>query len=73
MCGNLIHGHTLLGMQVEGMSLKALSITARINLCPNQGDEGLKTGADSTSNITKHNELRSPLLMDQSLFHNLTG
>jgi hypothetical protein len=40
------------------MASKPPSITARINLHPTQGDAGLKTGADDTSDITKHDELR---------------
>jgi hypothetical protein len=44
-------------MQARGMALRAPNITLRINLHPNQGDAGLKIGADGTSDITKHNEL----------------
>jgi hypothetical protein len=40
------------------MTPKAHSITTRINLRPNQGDAGLKTGVGGTSNITKHDQLR---------------
>jgi hypothetical protein len=47
------------GMQAGGIALKAPSFTVRINLCQNQGDTGLKTSAGGTSNITKHDELRS--------------
>jgi hypothetical protein len=39
------------------MAPKAPSITAHINLHPNQGDAGLKTVAKDTSGITKHDEL----------------
>jgi hypothetical protein len=45
-------------MQYGGMAPKAPSITVHINLCPNQGDASLKTGADGTSDITKCHELR---------------
>jgi hypothetical protein len=44
-------------MQAGGMAPKAPSFTARINLHQNQGDSGPKTGADGTSDITKHDEL----------------
>jgi hypothetical protein len=48
---------SLLGMQARGMAPKPPSITPRINLQPNQGDTGLKTSDDGTSDITKHDEL----------------
>jgi hypothetical protein len=47
----------LLEMQAGGMAPKAPNITARINPRPNQGDVGLKTGAEGTFDITKHDEL----------------
>jgi hypothetical protein len=47
----------LLGMQAGSMTPKAPSITPRINLRPNLGDAGLKTDADGTSDINKHDEL----------------
>jgi hypothetical protein len=45
-------------MQARGIAPKAPNFTSRINLHQNQGDEGLKTGPDGTSDITKHDELR---------------
>jgi hypothetical protein len=45
------------GCKLEALHRKAPSFTTHINLCQNQGDAGLKTGADGTSNITKHDEL----------------
>jgi hypothetical protein len=54
---NLAYEGLLLEMQARGMALRAPNITLRINLHPNQGDAGLKIGADGTSDITKHNEL----------------
>jgi hypothetical protein len=44
-------------MHAGGTAPKAPSIIMRINLHPNQGDAGLKTGTEGTSNITKHDEL----------------
>jgi hypothetical protein len=45
-------------MHAGGTAPKAPGITMRINLRPNQGDAGLKTGTEGTSDITKHDELR---------------
>jgi hypothetical protein len=44
-------------MKAGDIAPKAPSFTVRINLHQNQGDVGLKTGADGTFNITKHDEL----------------
>jgi hypothetical protein len=54
---NLAYEELLLRMQVGGITPKAPSFTTRINLHRNQGNTGLKTGANGTFIITKHDEL----------------
>jgi hypothetical protein len=55
---NLTCEGLLLGMQAGGITLKAPSITAHSNLRRYHTDIGPKTGADGTSGITNHEELR---------------